>query len=77
MSVMKVIEVLAQSDESWEDAARQALKESSKSVRNIKSLYVENLQAVIGDGGRLTFRLDAKLTFEVDSQRETAKAGAH
>lgn len=74
MAVMKVIEVLAQSNVSWEDAAQQALKEAGKSVRNIKSLYVENFQAVV-DGGKLTYRLDAKLSFEVDPERETAAAG--
>lgn len=71
MPVMKVIEVLAQSDNSWEDAAQQALKEASKSVRNIRSLYVENMQAVV-NGGRLNYRLDAKITFEVDPGRRPA-----
>lgn len=76
MSVMKVIEVLAQSDKSWEDAAQQALKEASKSVRNIRSLYVENMQAVVDDG-HLQYRLDAKISFAVDSEhqeRHAAKA---
>ena len=36
--VVKVIEVLAQSDKSWEDAAQQAITEASKSIRNIKSI---------------------------------------
>lgn len=73
MAVMKIIEVLAQSDKSWEDAAQQALKEASKSVRNIKSLYVENMQAVVDDG-RLQYRLDAKISFAVDPDREQASA---
>lgn len=74
MSVMKVIEVLAQSDVSWEDAAQQAVKEAAKSVRNIKSLYVENFQAVVNDG-KLTYRLDAKISFAVEPEREPAVAG--
>lgn len=75
MPVMKVIEVLAQSDKSWEDAAQQALREAAKSVRNIKSLYVENMQAVV-NGRRLKYRLDAKISFEVDGRRRpAAKAG--
>lgn len=68
MAVMKIIEVLAQSDKSWEDAAQQALREASKSVHNIKSLYVENMQAVV-NGSRLKYRLDAKISFEVDPSR--------
>jgi flavin-binding protein dodecin len=75
MAVMKVIEVLAQSDKSWEDAAKQAIAEASKSIRNIKSLYVENMQVAV-DGGRLEYRLDAKITFAVDAEhQETAAAG--
>jgi flavin-binding protein dodecin len=41
MSVVKVIEVLAQSEKSWEDAAQQALKVASKTIRNIQSIYIE------------------------------------
>lgn len=69
MAVMKVIEVLAQSEKSWEDAAQQAVAEASKSVRNIRSLNIENMQAVVNDG-HLNYRLDAKITFEVDSGRK-------
>lgn len=74
MAVMKVIEVLAQSDKSWEDAAQQALKETAKSVRNIKSLYVENMQAVVDDG-TLTYRLDAKISFQVDGEQQQKAGG--
>ena len=65
MAILKVIEVLAQSEKSWEDAAQKAVKEASRSVRNIRSLYVENMQAVVEPGG-LKYRLDAKISFEVD-----------
>jgi dodecin len=40
MSVVKVIEVIANSDKSFDDAVNNALKEASKSVKNIKSIYV-------------------------------------
>lgn len=74
MPLVKVIEVLAQSDKSWEDAAQQAVKEAGKSVRNIKSIYVENLQAVVNDG-KLHYRLDGKISFEVDEEHQKAVAG--
>lgn len=74
MAVVKVIEVLAQSQKSWEDAAQQALKEASKSVRNIKSLYVENLQMSVRDGQPI-FRLDAKISFAVEPEHAHAGAG--
>ncbi len=65
-SIAKVIEVLAQSDQSWEDAARVAVKEASKSVRNIRHLYVKELQADVEDGKITNYRLNAKITFVVE-----------
>lgn len=72
MPVMKVIEVLAQSEKGWEDAAQQAIKEAGRSIHGIKSLYVENMQAVVTDG-KLIYRLDAKLSFEVDGDQPESR----
>ena len=66
MSVVKVIEVIAQSDKGWEDAAQTAVSEAAKSVRNMRSLYVENLQAKI-EGTKITsYKVDAKISFVVE-----------
>jgi dodecin len=40
MAILKVVEVLAQSPKSWEDAAQLAVQETAKTVRNIKSSRV-------------------------------------
>ncbi|MCC1484460.1 dodecin family protein [Winogradskyella immobilis] len=66
MSVMKVIEVLANSEKSWEDATRKAVKQASKSVKNIKSVYVQSQSAVVNDDEVTEFRVNIKLTFEVN-----------
>ena len=65
MSIVKVIEVLAQSDKSWEDAAQQALDEASKSVRNIQHIYVKELQAIVEDEKIANYRINAKISFLV------------
>lgn len=66
MAIVKVIEVLAQSDKGWEDAANMALQEAARTVRNIKSLYVDDFQAKV-EGNRITgYRLRAKISFVVD-----------
>lgn len=65
MSVVKVIEVLAESNDSWEDAARTAVREASGTIHDIKSVYIKDLQAVV-DGDRVTrFRVNAKISFLV------------
>jgi flavin-binding protein dodecin len=66
MAVLKVIEVLAESSTSWEDAAKAAVQEASKSVRGIRSIYVENFQATVSDGAIDKFRINAKITFAVE-----------
>jgi flavin-binding protein dodecin len=58
--VVKVIEVLAESENSWEDAAKAALAEASKTLRHIRSLYVENFVAAVDNGKITTYRINAK-----------------
>ena len=66
MAILKVIEVLANSDKSWEDATRKAVKRAGKSVNNIKSAYVQS-QSVAVDNQKVTeFRVNVKITFAVD-----------
>ncbi len=63
MAIVKVIEVLAQSPEGWEDAAQQALTEAQESVRNIRSIYIKDLQADVQDGKITNYRINAKISF--------------
>ncbi|WP_299532260.1 dodecin family protein [Ulvibacterium sp.] len=65
MAVLKVIEVLANSDESWEDATKKAVAEASKSVKNIRSVYVNEQSATVDDGKIKEYRVNVKITFEV------------
>jgi len=65
MAVLKVIEVLSNSNKSWEDATKKAVKQASKSVKNIKSVYVSEQSAVVVANEVTEFRVNLKLTFEV------------
>lgn len=65
MAVMKVIEVLANSDKSWEDATKKAIKQASKSVKNIRSAFVQSQSVVVNDDEVAEFRVNLKITFEV------------
>jgi len=66
MSVVKVIELIAESDQSWEAAAQAAVTHAGKTVRNIKSVYVEDFQAKVDNNKITLFRVTAKITFVVD-----------
>jgi len=65
MSVMKVIEVMADSSNSWEEAARNAVQHAAKSVKHIRSAFVQSQSMVVDDGDVAKFRVNVKITFEV------------
>jgi hypothetical protein len=64
MALLKVIELISESEINWEDATQNAVKEASQSMRNIRSVYVKNLTAVVEDGIIKKWRLNCKMTFE-------------
>ena len=65
MAVVKVIEILAESEKSWEDATQIAVSEAAKTVHNIKSVYVENFQAIVDNDKVVSYRVDVKISFVV------------
>lgn len=65
MAIMKVIEILSNSNKSWEDATSNAIKKASKSVKNIKSAYVQSQSVTVKDGEVDEYRVNLKVTFEV------------
>ena len=66
MSIVKVIEVIASSSQSWEKAAQTAVKDAGKSVKNIKHFYVENMTALVEDGKISEYRINGKISFVVE-----------
>ena len=65
MAVVKIIELLAESTESWEAATQAAVTEASKTIRNIKNVYVQDFKAFVEDGKIVRYRVNAKISFVV------------
>jgi dodecin len=66
MAIVKMIELSAQSSESWEGATRQAVERASRSVRNIRSVWVKEFEAVV-DANKVTqFRVILKISFQLE-----------
>jgi hypothetical protein len=65
MAVLKVIEILASSPVSWEDAAASAVKIAAKTVKEIRSVYVQDQSAVVVKNKITEYRVNVKITFEV------------
>jgi flavin-binding protein dodecin len=65
-NIVKVIELLAESPSSWEDAAKSAVAKASESVRGIKSIYIKDFEAQVDNDKIVNFRINAKVTFVLE-----------
>jgi flavin-binding protein dodecin len=68
MTMLKVIEVLAESDKSWEDAAKTAVANAAETVRDIKSIYLKHLEATVEDGRITKYRINANISFVLENE---------
>jgi len=65
MAIMKVIEILAESPKSWEDATKIAVAKAGESIKNIKSAFVQSQSVVVNKNKVKAFRVNVKITFQV------------
>jgi len=67
-SIVKVIEIIAQSEKSWDDAARVAVREAAKTVKQIKSVWVDNFSAECENNKIVRYRANVKISFIVEGR---------
>ncbi|MGI6318683.1 MAG: dodecin domain-containing protein [Firmicutes bacterium] len=65
MGVAKVIELIGESTQGWEDAVRDAVSRASDTVEGITGVEVLNLTANVSDGDVVEFKANVKLAFGV------------
>ena len=65
MSVLKVIEIMASSPKSWEDATIIAVKTAGETVKGIRSVYIQHMSAKVEKNKISEFRVTAKISFEI------------
>jgi flavin-binding protein dodecin len=65
MSIAKVIEVLAEG-QSIEEAVQAAVTEAGKTVRGIRHVYINEMQAIVENDKVVRYRINAKITFVVE-----------
>ncbi|HSJ29705.1 MAG TPA: dodecin family protein [Acidimicrobiia bacterium] len=66
MSIAKVIEISARSNESFEAAVADGIEQASKTVHGIREAWIKEMKVQIGEGGVTTYQVGMKLTFVVD-----------
>ncbi len=69
MSVVKVIEVIAESKDGWKEAAQDAVTHAAKTIRNIRSVYISELQGTVQDDKIVNYRINAKISFVLDDNK--------
>lgn len=67
-NTLKVVEVLAESPSSWEDAAMGAVGRMAQTVHGIKSVYIKDLEAEVENNRITNYRINAKISFIVDDR---------
>jgi dodecin len=66
MSVMNTIDLTGVSADGWGAAADEALREASKTIRNIRRMVVLGTRAIIDDGSISEYHTDVRIFFEVE-----------
>ena len=64
--VVKVIELMSESSSTWEEAVQNVVTEASKTLRNIRSIYVKEFTAAVENEKITSYRINAKVTFEME-----------
>jgi flavin-binding protein dodecin len=66
--MLKVVEILAESNKSWEDAAQNAVKRAAETLNDIKSIYVQNFEAAVSKDQITKYRINAKISFLLEKK---------
>lgn len=67
MSVAKVSEIIASSPTSFDDAVKTGVARAHKTLKNLKSAWVENQQVKLDDNGQIIeYRVQLKVTFIIE-----------
>jgi flavin-binding protein dodecin len=64
--IVKVIEVMSESESSWEEATQNVVSEAAKTLRNIRSIYIKEFTAAVENDNVTRYRVNAKVTFEME-----------
>jgi flavin-binding protein dodecin len=69
MSIVRSIEVIAQSPNGFDDACQEAIREASKTLRGIQSFWIKNAECVVENDRITMYRVNGKISFLVEESK--------
>ena len=69
MSIVRSIEVIAQSPNGFDDACREGIKEAAKTLCGINSFWIKNAECVVENDQITMYRVNGKISFLVEESR--------
>jgi flavin-binding protein dodecin len=66
VAVIKTIELVGVSDQSWRDAANQALSEASRTIRGITSMDILDTSCTVQDGQVSEYHTHVRINFRIE-----------
>jgi flavin-binding protein dodecin len=70
MAIVKVIELIASSEKGFDDAVKMAVKEASKTIRNVDSVWVKDMKVHVKDGKIKSYGVICKVSFRLDKDQK-------
>jgi dodecin len=67
--MVKVIEVIAASDKSFDEATRVAVAEAAKTIKNIQSVYIKHMHANVENNQIVSYAVNAKISFLLEEKQ--------
>jgi dodecin len=75
MSIARVVEITATSDQSFEDALAEGVARATKTLRNVRSAWVKEQEVQIKDGAISGYKVNMLVTFVLDDDAELDESG--
>jgi flavin-binding protein dodecin len=72
MAVLKILELVGTSKQSWSDAAREAVNEAAKTVRGIETVEVVNSKAVVQNNRLTEYQVQVRIGFRIEQAAGTS-----
>ncbi|OLD73611.1 MAG: hypothetical protein AUF61_01170 [Chloroflexi bacterium 13_1_20CM_66_33] len=72
MAVLKILELVGTSKQSWSDAAREAVNEAAKTVRGIETVEVAQSKAVVQNNKLTEYQVLVRIGFRIEGAASTS-----